>query len=156
MASISELREIPCHESKPRARAEELEDDEDSDLGSEAISETDYQLGFVEEGVNSLHYEEDWREWDGGKVGGAPIWLDPVNLPSPDALLCTICKEPRKFLLQIYCPLDEIENAFHRSIYVFHCIFVSKYYRYFHHHECGCYHSKFLTEFYLLLLDIPV
>ena len=104
-----------------KEEAEELEDDEDSDLGSEAISETDYQLGFVEEGVNSLHYEEDWREWDGGKVGGAPIWLDPVNLPSPDALLCTICKEPRKFLLQIYCPLDEIENAFHRSIYVFCC-----------------------------------
>lgn len=101
-----------------KEEAEELEDDEGS---SEAGSETDYQLGFVVEGLNALHYEEDWREWDGGKVGGAPVWLDPMNLPRPEALLCTLCNEPMKFLLQIYCPLDDVNDAFHRSIYIFCC-----------------------------------
>lgn len=100
--------------------AEALEDDETVSGASEAM-ETDYQLGFVEEGLNSLHHEEDWREWDGGKIGGAPVWLDPMNLPSPDALVCTLCGEPMKFLLQVYCPLDDVDDAFHRSIYMFCC-----------------------------------
>jgi pre-rRNA-processing protein TSR4 len=100
--------------------AEALEGDESVSGSSEAM-ETDYQLGFVEAGLNPLHHEEDWREWDGGKVGGAPVWLDPMNLPSPETLACSLCKEPMKFLLQIYCPLDDVEDAFHRTIYMFCC-----------------------------------
>jgi pre-rRNA-processing protein TSR4 len=106
--------------SKEEAEALQ-EDDTDSDDEDEAIVETEYQLGFIEEGLNALHHEEDWREWDGGKVGGLPVWLNPAELPAPETMLCATCEEPMKFLLQIYCPLDDIDAAFHRSMYVFCC-----------------------------------
>jgi pre-rRNA-processing protein TSR4 len=90
-------------------------DDEEDDV------ETPYQLGFPEEGVNSLHAERDWRDWDGGKIGGKPCWLDPCHLPHAEALQCSECDGPMRFVLQLYCPLDEIEGAFHRSLYLFMC-----------------------------------
>lgn len=99
-------------------------DDED-DIGDEGdLSEseaTEYQLGFPEEGQNLLHTDPDWVNWDGGKIGGKPIWLDPENLPNPDLLQCKDCEEPMKFLLQIYCPVDDVPNAFHRTLYLFCC-----------------------------------
>jgi pre-rRNA-processing protein TSR4 len=39
------------------------------------------------------------------KAGGAPAWLDPVNLPAGDARLCGVCGEPLRFALQVYAPL---------------------------------------------------
>ena len=106
--SVEEAKEMEANTS-----------DSDDDLSS--VEETDYQIGFIDDSLNALHHEEDWRKWDGGKVGGLPVWLNPVDLPPPNTLACSTCEEPMKFLLQIYCPLDDILNAFHRSIYLFCC-----------------------------------
>eukprot|EP01031_Cornospumella_fuschlensis_P025692 gene25692-31027_t len=109
---------------------EPLEDSQDVDVVNEEDWSDDesveaaIQLGFLEP-VNDANFilfkDPDWRNWDGGKVGGWPIWLDPVNLPSPSTLLCSQCCEPLCFLMQIYCPLDEHPTAFHRALYVFCC-----------------------------------
>ena len=106
--SVEEAKELERHTSES-----------DDDLSS--VEETDYQIGFIENDLNALYHEEDWRKWDGGKVGGLPIWLNPVDLPASETLACGTCNEPMKFLLQIYCPIDEVLNAFHRSIYLFCC-----------------------------------
>ncbi|DAZ92708.1 TPA: hypothetical protein N0F65_012833 [Lagenidium giganteum] len=68
-----------------------------------------------------LHNNPNWSEWDGGKVGGKPIWLNPATVPTIEQLTCAECTNPLSFLLQIYCPLDEEVDAFHRSLYVFCC-----------------------------------
>ena len=82
------------------------------------------ELGFLEPpqdvGVG-MHATLDYRDWDGGSVGGKPSWLDPSCLPKPSSFRCESCGEPLTFLLQIYAPLDDIAGAFHRSVYVFCC-----------------------------------
>jgi len=95
--------------------------DEDFEENSEDGVSTPYQLGFAERGRNELFHSPNWNDWDGGRVGGFPVWLNPRDLPSPSSLLCTICSEPMKFLLQIYCPLDDNVDAFHRALYIFCC-----------------------------------
>ncbi|KAH7463828.1 Programmed cell death protein 2 [Phytophthora ramorum] len=101
-----------------------MSDSEDEVLDyDEAAPEV--ELGFVcDEPVaidaKPLHLEPDWTKWDGGQVGGRPSWLCP-SIPSTEQLACTECKCPLAFLLQIYCPLDDEEDAFHRSLYVFVC-----------------------------------
>eukprot|EP01138_Halocafeteria_seosinensis_P016340 gb/GECG01016671.1/.p1 GENE.gb/GECG01016671.1/~~gb/GECG01016671.1/.p1 ORF type:complete len:424 (+),score=55.19 gb/GECG01016671.1/:1-1272(+) len=68
---------------------------------------------------------EKWSSWDGGKIGGRPIWLDTNHVPDKDALTCDRCDKQMLFLMQIYAPLDEAEvghsDAFHRMLYVFVC-----------------------------------
>ena len=113
------------------------EGDEDDEEDS-CCDGKDVQLGFLVDyldgnaenaenggvGVDNddhLFYNTDWRDWDGGKVGGKPIWLNPVQIPSPSELKCQHCEETLSFLLQIYCPLDEVIDAFHRSLYIFCC-----------------------------------
>lgn len=83
--------------------------------------DTGVQLGFVSQSTNELFGNPMWDKWDGGKVGGKPSWLDPINLPLKNDLLCECCSSPMVFLLQIYCPLDDVEDAFHRSLYIFIC-----------------------------------
>lgn len=105
-------------------------DDLDSEVDSEDFLE-DVQLGFIEdddEEDKQLFNKANWREWDGGKVGGLPVWLDPEHVPPVDGLRCGGCNEPMAFLLQIYSPLDHPEGgseskntAFHRALYVFCC-----------------------------------
>jgi hypothetical protein len=109
-----------------------IDDDVDSEVGSEDFLE-DVQLGFVEdiddeERDTMLFNQSNWKEWDGGKIGGLPVWLNPEHAPPVDGLRCCGCNEPMAFLLQIYSPLDhpeggsESENtAFHRALYVFCC-----------------------------------
>lgn len=93
------------------------ESDEETEDEDEEV-----QLGFALKGrVNSLFDSPNWRKWDGGVVGGKPIWLNPRDIPQPDRLVCRECEEPMTFLLQIYCPLDEPVEAFHRSLYLFCC-----------------------------------
>ncbi len=70
--------------------------DDDNEDGEGAI-----QLGFLYKEHNPLFAASDWRNWDGGKVGGKPVWLDPVNLPSTEELACGSCKDPLVFLLQV-------------------------------------------------------
>ena len=36
-------------------------------------------------------------------------------------MVCQYCEDPLIFLLQIYCPIDEINEAFHRCLYIFCC-----------------------------------
>jgi len=67
-----------------------------------------------------------WREWDGGKLGGCPWWLVPRGVPPPAALACRSCGKPSVLLAQLYSPLDAADvghgAAFHRMLYVFACM----------------------------------
>lgn len=82
------------------------------------------ELGFLESdeeaGLLLRQVTSDWVSWDGGLAGGLePIWLAP---PQDASLIqCSICKNSMTFLLQIYAPLDEVSNAFHRDLNVFIC-----------------------------------
>jgi pre-rRNA-processing protein TSR4 len=125
---------------------EDDDEDEDEDEMDEDVKRKDVQLGFVEEIDDAypiLHLDKNWKNWDGGKVGGYPIWLDPSMLPAPTLLQCTVCLQKMNLLMQIYAPIDEKinddenekmdiqskrekkrmlnERAFHRSLYVFCC-----------------------------------
>ena len=71
--------------------------------------------------IPGMHADVDHRGWDGGVAGGRPSWLIPTGLPSPAAMACRRCGEPLAFLLQIYAPLDDAEDAFHRTLYLFCC-----------------------------------
>ena len=105
--------EAPCNMS---SSDEEYDDDYEQEV----------ELGFVSKVDNAaaakmLHETPDWSKWDGGKVGGKPIWLNPRAVPTAEQLACAECALSLSFLVQIYCPLDDEDDAFHRSIYVFCC-----------------------------------
>eukprot|EP00878_Enallax_costatus_P023023 GHUV01024470.1.p1 GENE.GHUV01024470.1~~GHUV01024470.1.p1 ORF type:complete len:305 (+),score=72.67 GHUV01024470.1:738-1652(+) len=54
------------------------------------------------------------------KVGGVPAWLDPLNLPTAQQLTCSVTGQTMRFLLQVYCPVDDNPiDAFHRMIFLF-------------------------------------
>lgn len=107
----------PAEESASVLVDEESEEDDDDDNEEEGGT----QLGFVTSGINSTLSSPIWGDWDGGQVGGKPIWLDPMNLPTPSNLKCKTCDDPLTFLLQVYCPMTNTEEAFHRMLYVFIC-----------------------------------
>lgn len=52
----------------------DFEDDDSNDETSSAI-----QLGFAEKAYNGLFDDIDWRNWDGGKVGGLPVSDRPFS-----------------------------------------------------------------------------
>uniref|UniRef100_A0A2L2Y6Z8 Programmed cell death protein 2 n=1 Tax=Parasteatoda tepidariorum TaxID=114398 RepID=A0A2L2Y6Z8_PARTP len=75
------------------------------------------ELGFVEKRAS-------WKlrsKFFPSKVGGFPAWLRLSNLPNRTDLLCQVCNHPLTFLLQVYAPVFELEEAFHRTIYIFMC-----------------------------------
>ncbi|CAM9789059.1 unnamed protein product [Discosporangium mesarthrocarpum] len=98
---------------------------ESDDSGDEAGGEDSIQLGIVvplEVPQEELLFRtSDWHSWDGGKAGGWPVWLNPRDIPSPESLRCGECNHPLSFLIQLYCPLDHEDSAFHRCLYVFCC-----------------------------------
>ncbi|RLN73335.1 hypothetical protein BBJ28_00018047 [Nothophytophthora sp. Chile5] len=105
-----------------------MSDSEDDALDYDDETTPEVELGFICEeasapGSLQVHANPDWTKWDGGKVGGRPSWLCPSSgsLPSTEQLACSECRTPLSFLLQVYCPLDEQSDAFHRSLYVFVC-----------------------------------
>lgn len=55
------------------------------------------------------------------KIGGKPAWLDLEKVPSIDDLKCKKCGAPQSFLCQIYAPIEEKTECFHRTIYIFIC-----------------------------------
>ncbi|XP_040821624.1 programmed cell death protein 2 isoform X1 [Ochotona curzoniae] len=75
------------------------------------------ELGFAEEAPA-------WRlrsEQFPSKVGGRPAWLGAAGLPGPGALACALCGRPLAFLLQVYAPLPDRDDAFHRALFLFCC-----------------------------------
>ncbi|CAI6005739.1 unnamed protein product [Closterium sp. NIES-64] len=97
-----------------RAEEEVAGDDDDdvSDSGDDVVL-----LGFVQKPSHDWSLE---RHRFPSKVGGAPAYLDPLNVPS-DALLCHFCSQPLRFLLQVYAPVDSEPSAFHRTLFLFAC-----------------------------------
>ncbi|XP_077291586.1 zinc finger protein RP-8 [Arctopsyche grandis] len=73
-------------------------------------------IGFINEC-------ESWRlhpRFFPSKVGGKPAWLNRKP-PQPSTLQCIVCNEPLVFLCQIYAPIDDSEEAFHRTLFFFIC-----------------------------------
>jgi pre-rRNA-processing protein TSR4 len=87
----------------------ELEDEEVED-------EFNWVLGFAESPLKPLDL---LRHTFPSKVGGRPAWLDPVNLPHIDDLRCPGDGSMMKFLLQVYAPMEDNSEAFHRTLFVF-------------------------------------
>lgn len=97
------------------------------------------QLGFSQPIDDELtaaaigHRSPRWSDWDGGKIGGMPSWLNPRDLPRGIPFRCQgPCSSKEgseegtilQFIAQLYCPADdttENDAAFHRSIYIFAC-----------------------------------
>lgn len=76
------------------------------------------ELGFVEK-------RDAWAlksKYFPSKVGGKPAWLHLRDIPNGKRLSCRNCGEPCLFLLQVYAPLDDIDCAFHRTLFVFVCV----------------------------------
>uniref|UniRef100_A0A8C5KTN5 Programmed cell death 2 n=1 Tax=Jaculus jaculus TaxID=51337 RepID=A0A8C5KTN5_JACJA len=82
-----------------------------------AASAQPVELGFAEVApawrLRSEHFPS--------KVGGRPAWLGGAGLPGPEALGCARCGRPLAFLLQVYAPLPERPDAFHRGLFLFCC-----------------------------------
>ena len=55
------------------------------------------------------------------KIGGLPVWLLPLSNNIDESFFTCFCGENLSFLLQLYCPLEDKDNCFHRMIYVFFC-----------------------------------
>ncbi|CAD0198291.1 unnamed protein product [Chrysodeixis includens] len=78
---------------------------------------TSVDLGFLEEKSSWLLHPKFFQS----KVGGKPAWLDLKNLPNPQDLLCKKCDNPMIFLCQIYASLEDSDDTFHRTIFLFVC-----------------------------------
>ncbi|KAL9257466.1 Programmed cell death protein 2-like protein [Drosera capensis] len=111
MASISDsghlLSKLKLKEENNDLSSEEEEDDEEEVL-----------LGFVEK-MEDL--SDPIVPPFVSKAGGAPEWLDPINLPTGSSCLCDFCSEPLQFVLQDYLDNAESESSCHRAVYVFTC-----------------------------------
>jgi len=83
------------------------------------------ELGFAEPIEDSAAFAADWVEWQGGKVGGKPVWLVPAALPPLPSVTCPRCERRMVFLAQFYSPVDADDvghdGAYHRMLYVFVC-----------------------------------
>ncbi|RHY30012.1 hypothetical protein DYB32_004687 [Aphanomyces invadans] len=95
--------------------ATNYEDEDDEDVELEG-GDMEVELGFL--GEKEVHLHGPYGDWDGGKVGGSPVWLHPNTHVD---VKCNGCDKSMSFLLQIYCPLDHPDQAFHRSLYLFCC-----------------------------------
>ncbi|XP_062980478.1 programmed cell death protein 2 [Elgaria multicarinata webbii] len=82
-------------------------------MGSQRV-----ELGFVEEDAAAWRLRSDQFPC---KVGGRPAWLGEAGLPGPAELRCGVCGQPCAFLLQLYAPLPDRTDAFHRSLFLFGC-----------------------------------
>ena len=70
--------------------------------------------------------EADPEKWDGGKIGGHPIWMcRSAAPPSAELLRCGLCGGAMSLLVQLYAPLESEDvghsSAYYRCLYVFCC-----------------------------------
>lgn len=100
-----------------------------------AHSDLEIELGFVdnvdEDARPAIEYT-DPSLWDGGKIGGLPVWLHGVaagdaDLPKTESTLtCKRCSAPMALLSQVYAPVDADvvahDGAYHRMLYVLVCL----------------------------------
>ena len=90
-----------------------------------AKMESHVELGFLEEespdSLTASPSNQTSSNFFPSKVGGRPVWLDPVHLPSPEQLECKTCRKPCLLLLQMYAPLSDHPQTYHRSLFVFMC-----------------------------------
>lgn len=108
-------------------------DDDDEDDGDDASSSSDRSGGGGRRSGELCHRSPRWSDWDGGKVGGVPSWLNPRDVPPSTPLRCRgPCSGSAaegggtimRFVAQLYSPADDATGnvaAFHRSLYVFAC-----------------------------------
>ena len=75
------------------------------------------QLGFAETPKKG---DFDLKNFP-SKIGGLPVWLIPLSDNIEESFFICQCGENLSFLLQIYCPLDDKNNSYHRMLYVFFC-----------------------------------
>lgn len=81
------------------------------------MSSAEVVLGFLDE-------VEPWRLLSPqfpSKVGGKPAWLSQRGVPCLPEVECEKCHLPMAFLLQVYAPLSDQDQCFHRTLYLFCC-----------------------------------
>ncbi|KAN0041195.1 hypothetical protein ACTFIV_003731 [Dictyostelium citrinum] len=78
----------------------------------------DVVLGFTEQDFDKSQLTSNYFPT---KVGGKPAWLDLSNIPKKEELFCEKCSKQMSFLMQVYAPIDEKEDSFHRMIHIFCC-----------------------------------
>lgn len=77
-------------------------DESDSDSLLDEMEEEIIDLGFLSKVSNlNVFASGDWKNWQAGKVGGKPNWLNPNECPSLETIKCSHCQVPRSFLLQV-------------------------------------------------------
>lgn len=93
-------------------------EDENEDDNSDEEDEPSVIIGFLQKPQHPWSLS---RHLFPSKAGGTPAWLDPINIPQGDDILCGICGKPMQFLLQVYAAIEGREHAFHRTLFVFMC-----------------------------------
>lgn len=81
------------------------------------VDKTNVELAFIEKTDPHLLRSHQFPS----KVGGKPAWLSLKPIPDNKDLECENCGKILSFLLQVYSPIEENENTFHRTIFVFIC-----------------------------------
>jgi hypothetical protein len=73
--SVMKMEEEESHCEKAEEQQSLVEDHESDDEDDSTIANSVHiQLGFVDRTMkNVLFRDEDWRNWDGGKIGGLPV-----------------------------------------------------------------------------------
>ena len=80
-------------------------------------NESSLNLGFLERSESWILASRFFRS----KMGGKPAWLDLENLPKKSETVCPKCEDPLAFLCQIYCPIEDQSDCFHRVLFTFVC-----------------------------------
>ena len=55
------------------------------------------------------------------KIGGKPSFLRLNPIVGPEQITCPKCDKIMKFMLQIYAPIEVIDDTFHRTLFLFGC-----------------------------------